>query len=241
MIDAVHVDEAIPETKTTGLAAIAGRSVLVGGAMLVGAGLAYAAYRVFKSADSREFAKDVHIGTSIAIDASPTELYSFWRQLSNLPLFMSNLVSVTPIDGTRSHWIAKGIGSSKVEWDAEIVNDIENELIAWRSLENSDVVNAGSVRFEKGTSGRGTVVRVTMNYNPPAGKVGDVIAHVAKASPEQLIKEDLRRLKQLIERGEVATIAGQTSGRAEEARVAEPQRPAAAEIQVIEKGRAHTN
>ena len=100
-----------------------------------------------------------------------------------------------------------------VEWDAEIYNEIKNELIAWRSLEDADVVNAGSVRFQAGPTGHGTFVRVTMNYNPPAGRVGAGLAELLGAEPSQLIKQDLRRLKQLAEAGEIATIDGQTSGR----------------------------
>ena len=126
---------------------------------------------------------------------------------------MKNLESVTELDSQHTHWVAKGIGGSKVEWDAEIYNEKENELIAWRSLENADVVNAGSVRFQTGPQGHGTFVRVTMNYNPPAGAVGATLAQLLGAEPSQLINEDLRRLKQIMEAGEVATIEGQSSGR----------------------------
>ena len=187
--------------------------LLTGGALLAGAGLAYAAIKTIQSADS--IAREVHFETSIAIDRSPEELYAFWRDFKNLPLFMKNLESVTVLDQKRSHWVAKGIGASKVEWDAEIYNEKENELIAWRSLENSDVVNAGSARFEKGPAGHGTYLRVTVNYNPPAGKLGATVAQLLGSEPKQLIKEDLRRLKQLMEAGEIATIYGQTSGRAQ--------------------------
>jgi len=186
------------------------------GAILASAGFAYAAVKTIQSA-ADTIAREVHIETSIAIDKSPAELYRFWRDFKNLPLFMSNLESVTESDRWKSHWVAKGIGAARVEWDAEIYNEIENELIAWRSLENADVVNAGSVRFQKAPAGRGTYVRVTMNYNPPAGKLGATLAQLLGAEPTQLIKEDLRRLKQILEAGEVATIAGQSSGRAEEA------------------------
>jgi uncharacterized membrane protein len=118
------------------------------------------------------------------------------------------------LDQRNSHWAAKGIGGARIEWDAEIYNEIQNELIAWRSLENADVVNAGSVRFQKGPVGHGTYVRVSVNYNPPAGKLGATVAQLFGAEPTQLIKEDLRRLKQMMEAGEIATIDGQTSGRA---------------------------
>ena len=190
--------------------------ILVGGVVLVGAGLAYAAARVLNKSEA-DVARDVHIETSIAIDKSREELYAFWRDFTNLPVFMRNLESVTQLDSTRSHWIATGPGSTRLEWDAEIYNEKENELIAWRSLENADVTNAGSVRFQAGPEGRGTFVRVTMNYNPPAGAIGASLAKLLGAEPEQLIKEDLRRLKQIMEVGEIATIDGQTSGRAAEA------------------------
>lgn len=187
---------------------------VVGGALLAGAGLAYAAVKTIQSA-ADNIAREVHLETSIAIDKSPEELYAFWRDFKNLPLFMKNLESVTVLDQSRSHWVANGIGGAKVEWDAEIYNEKENELIAWRSLEKADVVNAGSVRFEQAPDGRGTFVRVTVNYNPPAGKLGASLAQLLGGEPKQLIKEDLRRLKQILETGEIATIDGQTSGRAE--------------------------
>jgi len=187
---------------------------VTGGAILAGAGLAYAAVKTIQSA-ADSIAREVHIETSIAIDKSPEELYAFWRDFQNLSLFMKNLESVTRLDQRRSHWVAKGIGNAKIEWDAEIYNEKVNELIAWRSLENADVVNAGSVRFQKGPRGHGSYVRVAMNYNPPAGKLGATIAQLLGGEPAQLIKQDLRRLKQIMEAGEIATIDGQTSGRAQ--------------------------
>jgi uncharacterized membrane protein len=186
--------------------------VITGSLLLVGAGAAYAIARSLTAGD--EVAKDVHIQASIAINKSPEELYAFWRQFRNLPMFMKNLESVTEIDRWNSHWVAKGLGGARVEWDAEIYNEEENKLISWRSLENADVVNAGSVRFEKAPEGHGTYVRVTVNYNPPAGKLGATLAQLLGTEPLQLIKEDLRRLKQFMETGEIPTIAGQTSGRA---------------------------
>ena len=187
--------------------------LLTGTVVLAGAGLAYAAARALMNNDDVSVARDVHVEKSIAIDKTPEELYSFWRDFTNLPLFMRNLDSVTVLDATRSHWVARGPAGTHVEWDAEIYNEIENELIAWRSTENADVVNAGSVRFQKAPTGHGTFVRVTMNYNPPAGNVGASLAQFLGAEPALLIKEDLRRLKQLAEAGEIATIDGQSSGR----------------------------
>ena len=195
------------------LAKAAKHPFVTGGAILAGAGLAYAAVKTIQSA-ADSVAREVHVETSIAINKSPEELYAFWRDFKNLPIFMKNLESVTEMDRWNSHWVAKGLGGARVEWDAEVYNEEENKLIAWRSLENADVVNAGSVRFEKAPEGRGTYVRVTMNYNPPAGKLGATVAQLLGTEPLQLIKEDLRRLKQVLEAGEIATIAGQTSGRA---------------------------
>jgi uncharacterized membrane protein len=127
------------------------------GAILASAGLTYAAVKTIQSA-ADSIAREVHIETSITINKLPEELYRFWRDLKNLPLFLNNNPeSVTESDGSKSHWVAKGIGAARVEWDAEIYNEVENELIAWRSLENADVVNAGSVRFEKAPTGRGTL------------------------------------------------------------------------------------
>lgn len=186
---------------------------VTGGAVLVGAGLAYAAVKTIQSA-ADDVARGIHIETSIAISKSPQELYSFWRDFRNLPLFMKNLESVTESDDANSHWTVKGIGNSRIEWDAEVYNEIENELIAWRTLEAADVVNAGSVRFEKAPGGRGTYVRVTLNYNPPAGKIGATVAQLFGSEPTQIIKDDLRRLKQMLETGEIATVGGQSSGRA---------------------------
>lgn len=187
--------------------------LLTGTVVVAGAGLAFVAARALINNNGASIARDVHIEKSIAIDKPPAELYRFWRDFTNLPLFMRNLDSVTVLDPTRSHWVARGPAGTQVEWDAEIYNEIENELIAWRSTEEADVVNAGSVRFQKGPAGHGTFVRVTMNYNPPAGNLGASLAQLLGVEPAQLIKEDLRRLKQLAEAGEVPTIDGQTSGR----------------------------
>lgn len=198
---------------------VAKHPLLTGTVVLATAGLAYAAAKTLTKSGNTAIARDVHVETSIAINKSPEELYAFWRDFTNLPLFMRNLESVSVLDATRSHWVARGPAGTHFEWDAEIFNEIENELIAWRSLENADVANAGSVRFESAPSGRGTFVRVTMNYNPPVGKVGASLAELLGAEPAQLIKEDLRRLKQLAEAGEIATIDGQTSGRVSAPRV----------------------
>jgi uncharacterized membrane protein len=142
---------------------------------------------------------------SLTINRSPEELFEFWRNLENLPRIMDHLVSVRQLDANRSHWIAKGLLGSTVEWDAEIHNEREDELIAWRSLPGAQVDTAGSVHFEPASNGRGTIVRVSLKYDPPGGKVGATIANLLGDGVEQHLHEDLWRFKQFMEAGEVPT------------------------------------
>jgi uncharacterized membrane protein len=159
-----------------------------------------------------EVARDVHVEKSIIIDKSPEELYSFWRQFENLPRFMDHLESVNSVGFNRWHWVAKGPAGMRLEWDAEIYNEKPNELIAWRSLDGN-FINAGSVHFEPAPGERGTLVKVVMNYNAPGGKVSALLAKLFGQEPGQVIEGDLRRFKQILETGEVATIEGQPSAR----------------------------
>ena len=135
---------------------------------------------------------------SVRIDASPEQLYSFWRNFENLPRFMDHLESVTVYDSTRSHWVAKGPAGIDAEWDAEIINEVPNELIGWRSVADSRVDNAGSVHFTPSRNGRGTNVRVLLRYDPPAGKLGAAFAKLFGEDPQKQVEEDLARLKQLL-------------------------------------------
>jgi uncharacterized membrane protein len=155
----------------------------------------------------------IKVEKSVTVNRPPEEVYRFWRDFQNLPRFMNHLESVSDLGGGRSHWVAKAPAGKTVEWDAEVYNEKENELIAWRSLEGADVDNAGSVRFEPAPEGRGTVVRVTLKYDPPAGKLGSLIAKLWGEEPSQQIEEDLRRFKQVMEAGEIPTTEGQPSGR----------------------------
>ena len=157
--------------------------------------------------------RGLKVEKSVTINRTPEELYQFWRNFENLPRFMNHLESVRVTGEGRSHWVAKAPAGSSVEWDAEIYNEKENELIAWRTLDNPDVASAGSVRFEPAAGGRGTVVRVVLKYDPPGGKLGAFVARLFGENPEQQIDEDLRRFKQLMETGEIATTEGQPSGR----------------------------
>jgi len=159
------------------------------------------------------YGKGIRVDKTVTVNRSPDELYRFWRGLENLPRFMDHLESVKQIDGKRSQWVAKGPAGKKVEWTAEIINEIPGELLAWRSLEGADVNNAGSVQFKPATGGRGTVVRVEMRYDPPGGALGAVIAKLFGEEPNLQVQEDLRRFKSLMEAGETPTTEGQSTGR----------------------------
>jgi uncharacterized membrane protein len=152
-----------------------------------------------------------HVHESVRIERSVDELYRFWRRLDNLPRFINNLVRVVDLGDGRSHWVAKGPAGSTVEWDAELINDIPDKLMSWRSLPGSDVVTAGSVKFKPVRGGRSTEVEVKMQYEPPAGRAGTLVAWLLGVEPSQTIREDLRRLKQIFEAGEPATSATGTT------------------------------
>ncbi len=155
----------------------------------------------------------IRVHQSVTIDRPVSELYNFWRQFENLPRFMDHLESVSDLGGGRSHWVAKAPAGTHVEWDAEIINEVPDQVIGWRSLEGADVVSAGSVNFDDAGPDRGTRVTVRLQYDPPGGKIGSLFAKLFGEEPSQQIREDLRRLKQLLEAGEVPTTKGQPSGR----------------------------
>jgi uncharacterized membrane protein len=152
----------------------------------------------------------------ITIDREPAELYRFWRNFEQLPLFMQHLESVRVLDERRSHWVARGPLGTKAEWDAEILQDHENELISWRSLPEATIQHAGSVHFKPAPGDRGTEVRVRIAYEPPLGIVGRTVARLSNEEPGQQIADDLRNLKMMIEAGEIATNLMQPEERARE-------------------------
>jgi uncharacterized membrane protein len=147
--------------------------------------------------------KGVRVRRDITIAKPPEEVYRFWRNFENLPRFMEHLESVQILDERRSHWRAKAPAGAGVEWDAEIIEDRPNELIVWRSLDGADVPNTGSVRFVPAPGGRGTEVNVELRYDPPGGKLGATVAKLFGEEPGQQVDGDLRRLKQVLETGEV--------------------------------------
>ena len=148
----------------------------------------------------------------ITINKSPDECYRFWRNFDRFPEFMQHLETVEKITDTRSHWKAKAPIGPSVEWDAEITTDQPGVLLAWHSVEGADVDNGGTVRFESAPGGRGTIVRVDMQYKPPGGKAGALVAKLFGENPSQQMDGDLRRFKQLIETGEITTTEGQSAG-----------------------------
>lgn len=154
----------------------------------------------------------VHVEKSITVNRSAEECYRFWRDFENFPLFMKHLESVQTLEGNRSHWKAKAPAGTSVEWDAEVTVDQPGQLLAWRSLEGADVDNAGTISFERAPGGRGTIVRAELQYSPPGGKAGALVAKLFGEEPSQQIDEDLRRFKQLVETGEITTTVGQPSG-----------------------------
>jgi len=154
----------------------------------------------------------IHAKGHCIVNLPPEEVYNFWRDFQNLPRFMRHLESVVDMGDGRSRWKAKGPAGMDVEWDATIIADVPGELITWRSLEGSDVDNAGAVRFERATGGRGTIIKVNLEYLPIGGVLGATVAKLFGEEPEQQLNDDLRRFKQVLEVGEVvvsdATLLG---------------------------------
>lgn len=154
----------------------------------------------------------IKVEKTVTINKSADELYRYWHKFENLPTFMKHLKSVKVHDQKRSHWIANAPLGNSVEWDAEILEDRENEFISWASVEGADVDNSGFVRFQKAPSDRGTEVKIVLEYNPPGGILGATVAKLFGEEPEQQIGDELRRFKMLMEAGEIATTEGQSRG-----------------------------
>ncbi|MHC5936669.1 SRPBCC family protein [Nostoc sp.] len=154
----------------------------------------------------------IKVEKTVTINKSAEELYRFWHNFENLPRFMKHLKSVKVYNEKRSHWIANAPLGNSVEWDAEILEDRENEFISWASVEGADVDNSGFVRFKKAPGDRGTEVKIVLEYNPPGGALGATVAKLFGEEPEQQIGDELRRFKMLMEAGEIATTEGQPRG-----------------------------
>lgn len=165
-----------------------------------GVGSTAAAPPAWESKEALSGRGGIHVEERVVIQRPVHEIYRFWRHLPNLPRFMRHLQSVTArADGRRSHWVARAPLGTRVEWDAEIINEVEDRVIGWRSLEGADVVSAGSVNFMPTADGAGTEVRVKLQYDPPAGKLGAAVARWIGEEPSVQIAEDLRSLKRMLE------------------------------------------
>jgi uncharacterized membrane protein len=159
-----------------------------------------------RSQVSVPYGKGVRVEEAVTIDAPPERVYAFWRDFANLPRFLQHLESVAVHDEKRSRWTARGPAGTTVTWEAEIINEIPNELIGWRSVDGSQVDNAGSVNFKP--SGGSTEVKVLLRYDPPAGRFGARVSKLLGDDPAFNVQEDLRRLKTLLETGEVTATEG---------------------------------
>lgn len=179
------------------------RTAAATAAVLGVAALDVAAARQARASAAGERNRLRHVFATQTVNSTAGELYSFWRNFENLPRFMKHLESVRVVDDRRSHWVAKAPAGKTVEWDATITDDQPGERIAWQSAGDADVFNKGVVRFEPAAIGRGTVVTVELDYDPPAGAIGVTIAKLFGEEPDQQVHADLRHFKQVIETGEV--------------------------------------
>jgi uncharacterized membrane protein len=155
----------------------------------------------------------VKIEHSITVMRSPAELYAFWHDPANVARVVEFIESVEPVNDTTARWRARGPGGITIEWDAQIINDIPNELLAWKSVGDSDIPNAGSIHFRPAPDAKGTEVRLVLEYEPAAGHLGAWIAKLLKENPNERVRTSLRRFKQLAETGEVLLNQDPTSGR----------------------------
>ena len=155
------------------------------------------------------------IGRTVTINRPREEIYRFWRDFPNLAGIMENVERIEVIDDRRSHWFVKAPAGKSVDWEAIITEDEPGRLIAWRSVEGADVSSSGRIEFLDAPPGRGTMVRATFAYDPPAGGLGEWFAKLFQREPNVQARRDLRRLKQFLETGEVTSSAG-PSGRDED-------------------------
>jgi uncharacterized membrane protein len=194
-----------PEARTGRLA---GTAVAVLGVGLVDAVCSQRLRAVSATRD-----RAVHVARAITVKKSPDEVYAFWRDLANLPRFMAHLAEVQPLGELRSRWTATAPAGMRVSWEAEIVEDREDELLEWCSLPGADVPNWGRVSFREAPRGRGTEILVELHYEPPAGSIGVLVAKLFGEEPAQQVADDLHRLKQVLEVGEVVLSDAAPEGR----------------------------
>ena len=146
------------------------------------------------------------VGRTVTIRRPVSEVYGYFRDFSKLPTFMENVERVDQLGGGRSHWVVKAPAGATVEWDSRLTEEVENAVLAWETEDGADVPNAGRVTF-RDAGERGTVVTAVISYEPPAGFIGKIVAKMFQREPAIQARRDLRRFKQLMETGEIATNA----------------------------------
>lgn len=199
------------------------RQAFVSGALLAAAGAL--AYQRMQRPRRRDRARGsvldasgaIRVRRSVTIRATPAELYRRWRKLDGLPGILRHLQTVTETSPIASHWVAIGPGGARVEWDADIVDDVPDERIAWKTRSDADsllsIAHAGSVRFQRAPRDRGTELRVELSYDAPGGAVSTRVAKLFGGDPDTEVREDLRRFKQWVEAGEITTADRRPEGR----------------------------
>jgi len=206
-MDLAVLASAIPSNQRRGRLGVAG-------AMVAGVtALDYIASRDMSGKVVEPNTDNKNVFRTITINRPAKDIYEFWRRFENLPRIIPDLKSVTATGLKTQHWVVRGPGGVDIEWDAELTEDLPRDRISWHSLPGAAVPNSGSVWFEELTGNRGTVVRLKMSYEPPARSIGAKLAKFFGKAPEQQSMEFLRKLKQLLETGEVSTIVGQPAGR----------------------------
>jgi uncharacterized membrane protein len=189
---------------------------LVGGTLLYRGATGYCSLYASLGIDTHKgngTSEPIHITEALTIDRHKDELYGFWRDADHLPKFMRFLEAVRKIDDRHAEWIARIPGDlGTVRWETEITEDEPGRKIAWRTLPGSDIEEAGAIHFEEAAGGRGTVVRIDLDYRPPGDGVGRLAAKLLNPAFAEMLREDMRRFKSLMETGEVPTIEGQPKG-----------------------------
>lgn len=155
--------------------------------------------------------KGIHVRAALTVAHPRPALYRLWRDLAGLPAVLPHVARINRLDDRRSQWTVTSDHGVETQWEAELVNTIDNETVAWRSRRSRVVTHAGSVRFRDVPAG--TEVLVHLQYRPVAGALGALAARLLGHDPARHIREDLRRMKQQLETGEIASTAGQPVGR----------------------------
>ena len=170
--------------------------------------------------------KTSRVAHACTIMKPAAKLHAFWRRLENLPQVMKDSVVVTSIGGKNSHWsVSAPVTGQRLEWTAVITRDEPGRLIAWRSLDEADIANSGTIRFDPAPGGDGTEVTVELEYNPPGGKLADFFSRISEDAPKRQVVETLRRFKALMEAGEIPTTAGQSVGEPQRSRLKKEAAP----------------